>query len=132
MILILSGSCCIAQSGNKVDTTKTYCMPMADAVMVFEDAVKKYYQDTVIHQMGVQIQLEKDNSASQHESFTRQIAVEKEKTRIANERTINQQAISGNYKQESEAYQKQSKRHRNERNGVIFIWILTVTGFVLL
>lgn len=108
--------------------TETYCLPIAKARLLFEDAIKKKVLDTIVNRQGIQIKLLQEHSFSDYNSFQALLKIERDKFEVQKDITTHTEALVESYKEQSEHFRKQSRARKWQRNGIGLVLIVVIAA----
>jgi len=126
--LILFVMPCTAQINS---SDSSYCMPISKARLVFADAIKKRVLDSLLVNNAKEVKLCMDAKDSQSKAYLAAMANLNQQVKLQSEINENSTGIIGTYKKETDYYKKQSRRHRNERNVMILVFVWSIAALIL-
>lgn len=100
-------------------------MPIKQARAVFEDAIRSFTQDTIIHEQGQIIHMQRTASDELAASYRREIGLLNQKVETQKENTGHMERLALSYKSERDYYIKREKKQRRKKNlSTVIILIL--------
>ena len=93
----------------------TYCLPIKQARAVFEDAVRSFTLDSIVHEQGQIIHLQQSAADELAASYRREISLVNQKFETQKEITADFVRLADGWKEEASYYQKKYKKQRRQK-----------------
>jgi hypothetical protein len=103
-----------------------HCIPLSESRIVHERALKSIGLDIIVNEQAGKIVILENSLLSQHESFTQELQVEREKLQLQKEITAHTESIVTTYQEEKKTLKKQVRRLKWQRTGLAAVAVLVI------
>lgn len=107
----------------------TYCLSIKQARAVFEDAVRSFTLDSIVHEQGQIIHLQQSANDELAASYRREMALMNQKFETQKEITADVVRLSDSWRDQSDYYQK---RYRQARWGKFLLVVVIVAELFII